>query len=271
MFAFNEISNYSGKPTYLFEFVRPPMTWRYTAADRNIPFDGHTYEAKAIGCGPIRQTGDMQSDEFTITVPASLDFVAKWQAVPPTERVRVFVKRYHRGDTDAAVRYSGLVDRVKRVSSGKTEIICKTLTATLRRAGVRLPWQRQCPFALFDPATCKVSKAAYANSAVVESLNGLALVAGGLAAAGDGRLKAGFIEWTTADGLRAWRTITAHGTNYIELLGGTYGIEVGDTIVAYPGCPRSSEACETLYNNLANYGGFPHLPSKTPFDGNQVF
>lgn len=270
VFAFNEISNYGGKPAYLFEFSRGSTVWRYTGADRDVVFGGNTYAAKAVSCGAVRQTGDAQADEFTITAPASLDFVSKWQIVPPSERVRVTVRRYHRDDTDAAVRYVGFVDRVKRVGGSKTEIICKALTATFRRAGIRLPWQRQCPHSIFD-SSCGLNKAAYANTAVVEALSGTTVQAAGLAAAGEGRLAAGFIEWTTAEGLSAWRAVTAHTTNLIDLLGGTYGLTVGDTIVAYPGCPRSAEACDGRYGNIANFGGFRHLPSRSPFDGNQVF
>lgn len=270
VFAFNEISNYAGRPAYIFEFVRDGVAWRYTSADRDVVFNGNTHTAAAMKCGSIRQTGEPQSDEFTISGPATLPFTAAFLALPPSERVRATVRRFHLGDTDAAVRWSGFVDRIKRVSSAQADIICKGLTATLRRAGVRLPWQRQCPHALFD-SSCKVNKAAYANSAVIESLNGLAIVAAGLAAAGEGRLQGGFIEWTTPDGFRAWRAITAHGTNYAELLGGTVGLDVGTTVVAYPSCPRNADGCNSLFNNLSNFGGFRHLPSRSPYDGNPVF
>ncbi len=270
MFAFNEISNYAGIPTLLLEFTRGATTWRYAAADRDVVFDGNTYTAKPFSCGPIRQTGDIQQDEFTITVPASLAFVTAFTGLPPSERVQAVVRRFHRGDDDAAIRWSGKVNRVKRVSSTKAEVICDTMLATFKRGGVRLPWQRQCPHALYD-VSCKVPKAAYANSAVVESMDGTTIVAAGLAVAGEGRLTGGFVEWTTADGVKAWRAITAHGTTAAALLGGTVGLEVGDTVVAYPGCPRTTEGCVTFFNNLANYGGIPNLPSKSPFNGDPVF
>lgn len=270
LFDLAEVSNYAGRPTYLFEFGRGAQTFRYAAADRDVIVDGNTYTAAAISCSAIRQTGDTQSDEFTITLPTSLTVVSDFVLVPPSERVTAVVKRYHRDGDDAVVRYSGFVDRIKRVSTAKSEVICKALTATFRRAGVRLPWQRQCPHALYD-VSCRVNKAAYATSAVVSSKDGINVTASGLAAAGAGRLTGGFIEWTTADGIKAWRAITAHDTTTIALLGGTTGLDVGDTIVAYPGCPHTAEGCNTLFNNLPNFGGFRHLPSKSPFDGDPVF
>jgi hypothetical protein len=39
----------------------------------------------------------------------------------------------------------------------------------------------------------------------------------------------------------------------------------------YPGCPRTTEACLTKFNNLDNYGGIPSMPPTSPFDGNPIF
>jgi len=40
-----------------------------------------------------------------------------------------------------------------------------------------------------------------------------------------------------------------------------------DTIKIYAGCNRSPEACRDKFNNLDNYGGFPHVPDWNPFLG----
>lgn len=270
VFAFNEISNYGGRPVYLFEFERSPVVWRYCAADRDITLDGNVYTAKPISCGPIRQTGDAQADEFTITAPTSIDFIEQFVLLPPSERTDVTVIKHHIGDSDSVVWWKGFVDRVRREDRANTAIVCRGLTGTLRRAGVRLPWQRQCPHALFD-SSCKVSKAAHAVSATVSSVSGITVVAPGLAAIASGRLAGGFVEWTTDVGFKARKAILEHSGTAISLLGGVVGIDVGTVIMAYPGCPRNAESCQSLYNNLANFGGFRHLPSKSPFDGNPVF
>jgi hypothetical protein len=40
----------------------------------------------------------------------------------------------------------------------------------------------------------------------------------------------------------------------------------GDALVAlYPGCDHTRETCKDKFDNLANYGGFPWIPSKNPF------
>ncbi len=267
-FALFEIANYGSQPITLFEFVRGSTTYRYTGADRDIVVGGQTYSARPLSHGDIRYTGEAQTDEVVISAPASLPLAVDFSAVPPQQRVSVVIKRYHVGDTPA-VRWAGFVDRVNRGSKAKVNIICKSLLGGMRQNGARLIWQRQCPHVIYGPG-CKVSKGAYGVSAVVESMNGNAITAAGLAAAGEGRLAGGFIEWTTTAGFPAWRAVSEHGTNWLSLLGGTRGLDVGSTVMAYRGCSRTPDGC-AAFDNGARYGGFRHLPGKSPFDGNPVF
>jgi uncharacterized phage protein (TIGR02218 family) len=243
---------------------------RYTGADRNVTYDANTYTAKPIACGSIRMMGDTQADEFTITVPSSIQVVTDFNSVPPADRVQAVVRRWHYGDTDSAVMWAGFIDRAIRRDRSKTDLVCKSLTATFRRGGARLTWQRQCPHMLFD-TECKVNKESHRVDAWVESKDAINLVATSLGSIASGRLTGGWVEWTTDSGFRAWRTISAHSGTTIAVLGGTVGIDVGVQIAAYPSCPRNAESCEALYNNLPNFGGIRHLPGKSPFDGNPVF
>ncbi len=271
MFAFNEVANYAGRPTYLFEFQRDTVTWRYASADRDGTLDGHTYSAVPITCGAIRQTGDAQSDELTITMPVAAEFVTSFRLVPPTERVMCIIRRYHRDDDDAVVRWAGFVDRIRQTSPAKAEVIGKTLRATFRRGGARLMWARQCPHMIYDRAGCKVQKEAHGVSGIVSALDGQQVTSPPLASLPDGRFSGGFIEWITPDGIKARRAIRNHAGSAVALLGGTSGIEVGTGFVAYPSCYRNRESCVNDFNNLPNFGGVAHLPMKSPFDGNPVF
>ena len=44
---------------------------------------------------------------------------------------------------------------------------------------------------------------------------------------------------------------------------------VGPMATVYPGCSHNTTDCDTVFDNLDNYGGFPYLPSENPF-GNSV-
>lgn len=269
-FSIRELSNYLGKPTLLFDFVRDTKTWRYTSADRDIVFGGNTYTALPITCSEINQTGDSQADEVSIMMPATEEMPTLFVSVPPVDRVKVTVRRYHKDDADAAIRYVGYVDRVKRVTPLKAELKCKTLDATLRRAGARLTWQRSCPHALYS-RPCGVVRASYAAAGTATAVAGINLSATVLGTFTAGYFYGGYVEWETEPNVRMWRAITGHAGNTVALLGGTFGLEVGDTFTAYPGCARTAEECNAKFNNLPNFGGIRHLPQRSPFDGNPVF
>lgn len=41
-----------------------------------------------------------------------------------------------------------------------------------------------------------------------------------------------------------------------------YPIEVGDTYEARPGCDKTKPTCKTKFDNIINFGGFPHVPGR---------
>jgi hypothetical protein len=54
---------------------------------------------------------------------------------------------------------------------------------------------------------------------------------------------------------------------YFDISVPMFGFTVGSgtTFNAVPGCNRSPDTCRTKYDNLANFGGFPHVPDFNPF------
>lgn len=269
-FSLQEISNRFGKPAFLVSFERGGKTWTYTSATRDVTLADRIYQAVPLKVGVINQSGDTQADEVTIEMPADSAMVSTHIQVPPTERVFVKIARYHKDGDNATLRFVGQVDRVKRVSPIRAEVKCKTYLATYARTGARLAWQRGCTHALYDPG-CTVPRADYGVPGVVTEMDSAAIMSPGLAALADGRFRGGFIEWDFEPAITARRMISEHTGEWASLLGGTYGVSLGTTFTAYPGCPRTAEACLNFYNNLPNYGGCDHLPSKSPFNGESVF
>lgn len=269
-FSLQEISNRFGRPALLVTFERGGRTWTYTSTSRDVTLGDRVYMAIPLKVGPINQSGDTQADEVSIEMPADADMVAKHIQVPPTERVFVKIARYHKEGDNAVLRFVGQVDRVRRVSPIRAEVKCKTYLATYARTGARLAWQRGCTHALYDPG-CKVDRTQYGISGTVTGMDGVSITSPAFATLADGRFRGGFVEWDFEPAITARRMIADHTGESATLLGGTYGIAVGRTFTAYPGCPRTAEACVNFYDNLSNYGGCDHLPSKSPFNGEMVF
>lgn len=75
----------------------------------------------------------------------------------------------------------------------------------------------------------------------------------------------GAAEWQQ-DGAAELRGIdSSTGVATVRLLGGTYGLAVGQLITLYPGCDGTRQMCADRFGNLLNHGGFPHMPGESIF------
>lgn len=265
-----ERSNYNGVPRFLYEFTLGSTRWRYCNAQASITHLGAVYQAVPVKHGEIVMSGDASADDLALNISAKADVTGLFVATPPSASLAVVIKTLHRGDTEAAVIWTGIVKSGKRVSDAEFEFNCNSLMSTLTRNGLRLTWGRGCPHALYDRG-CKVDPADHGVTAQVAAVTGNTVVSAAFANYADGHFAGGFVSFTGAYGTIERRAIERHVGNTLTLLGPSDGINASAWVTAYPGCDRVTATCLNKFNNLPNYGGFPHLPNKSPFDGDPVF
>lgn len=269
-FDLREGSNYQGVPTTLYEFSLGTTYWRYAASENNVVLNGVTYSALAISNQGYSSSGNPETDEMNVSLDAYAEITQLYLGTPPSEPVQLRVRTLHRGDTEAPVVWAGQVKSGKQVSTVEFSFVCNSLLSTLNRNGLRLSWGRGCPHALYD-RSCRVDPDDYATTVMITSMSGNTVVAGPLSLLGDDYLSGGFLSFVGQHGATERRAIKRHVGSSVTLLGPADGLVAGMWIIVYPGCNRITSTCETKFNNLANYGGFPHLPTKSPFDGDPIF
>lgn len=266
-----ETSQELGRPIYLYRFILGTSLWRYTSADEDVVFDGHNWQAVPISDEGIGQTGEAATDALRITADASIGPVLAFRNNPPSNTIQVTIFRAHEGDlSNFITAYVGEVTEVDTPTPNSASITCETLSATMRRAGLRLGWQRTCPYALYDPLTCKVEKGLYGVAGTIGAISGFTINVAALAAYPAGRFAGGFIEWVDPIRGTERRMIESQLGGALTIFGTTEDLEIGMPLTIYPGCARTMDAC-TDFDNLPNYGGYPHMPGKSPFDGDPVF
>lgn len=278
--AARDLSDFDGQPVTLYEFRRTttptntgvPYTsyHRCTNADSDIVYGGNTYTAIAISDDGVRQRGDEVSDQLQVTLPADFYVPQLFIAAPPDDPVHLIIRRSHYGETDAFIAWVGTVVSCRRDSDIQATLACHTADTAANRGGLRLTYQRACPHALYD-TQCGADPGGFVLAGTLSAVSGLTLTSTGFGAVGDGWLNGGWAEKVGADGHVVRRAITDHVGNVVTVLGTTYGFEVGDSVTAYAGCDRSADTCNVKFDNLRNFGGFPFMPSKSPFGGDPVF
>lgn len=269
--AFNVIenSNDQGRPIFLYEFVLGPTTWRYNSSSADILLGGMTWHSAPIHDDGVSLTGEAASDTLTVTTTVDLGPAQAYAGTPPSAPVMSRIRHYHEDDGEAPIIFVGEISQVDFPSPGQAQIKISSLSASLEREGLRLGWQRTCPYALYDPLSCKVKKEDYRQDCnIMSSQNGI-IQAAEFAQHPAGYFDGGFIEWDHPIRGTEFRAIEAHSADTVRLFGFSDGLHYGMRVRAYPGCRRTPEACQA-FENYDNYGGVPHMPGKSPFDGNPL-
>lgn len=268
-FDSREASLADGAPLHLYDFARGTVHWRYTGADRDLVYGGLTYSATAISDDGARQTGQTTADLLTITAPHDIAVAQQFRVLSPSMEVSLTRFDLHYGEPEALVSWVGSIVSVSRPTSDSCRIGVRTLAASFDRPGLSLGWERGCPYAVYDH-NCTLNPDSFKLTTVLASLSPDAIESALFDTFPDGYFDGGYVEWDIEGGLER-RGIESHAAGVLILFGGTYGLSNGQSVRVFPGCPQTIAACDTKFGNLFNYGGFPAIPGKSPFDGDPAF
>lgn len=280
-----EISNQDGRPVALYEFSYGNTVWRYTTAEEDITVgldslgDPAVWVAQVITDDGVTQGGSDQND-LRVTVQGDNPVAALFRNSRPSGKVWLTVRRYHLGDpdTETPLQWIGTVrNAIYEDDLSAAKLVGASIGASYDRDGLRLAWGRMCPHILYGIGCNRNgsnNKEDHAYPRTVATLTGTNFTCTTHAEPDEnllmGGFTGGFVEWAREDGSIDRRGIEKQTGNNFQLLGTTQGLAVGMAVTVYPGCARNTTACKT-FDNLPNYGGFPHLPGKSPFDGTPVF
>ncbi|MEW3858106.1 hypothetical protein QOZ47_30805, partial [Pseudomonas aeruginosa] len=88
-----------------------------------------------------------------------------------------------------------VVDQMDWPTPGVARASCNTVDASMEREGLRLGYQRACPYAVFDPHTCKANRENFKQEGVIRSSANGILEIDALAAHPSGSFNGGYVEW----------------------------------------------------------------------------
>lgn len=263
------------RPAELYRFVQGTTVWTYTSADAPIDYNGETYTAVPIGRGELEQSGEIARAGLSVSVARDNPVGAQFLAYAPDALTTLTVYRQEGATT--AVLWKGRVMAAK-ANGSEIELTCESVFTSLRRQGLRARYQRPCRHALYGRG-CRLNQASFADAGLLLSaVAGVTLTVpdadaqpdgwyfGGMAESPGGVLR--FVVGHTGATITLAQPIEGLvSVGYGESYGTHYG---GEVITLYPGCDRTRETCEIKFNNLVNYGGWPFMPTRNPFDSNSI-
>ena len=277
-----EQSRTKGEPItfYHFYYINNEQFY-YTDAEKvmYIPGLDIPFQPAAIDHGRLKSNGNLGNGSLDIQISRDAKICEGFRVSAPDEVVNVIIRQMHLDDPiqQALVVWSGRV----LGSSFKNDVLtmnCEPISTSLKRTGLRRPYQLSCPHVLYGDK-CRANKAnATLEGVVVDYTDGSSLLhlggnwlpASWIAAGRTiDKFTGGLIVWEyeTEDGIiETKRTIlNINGISQVSIAGSSTGIKAGTVVKLILGCNHQMSDCEYLHNNIKRFGGFPWIPLKSPF------
>jgi uncharacterized phage protein (TIGR02218 family) len=260
----------SGEPIELFEFRLGVLEFNYTSNENDVALLSRTWVAIPISRGRIIQAVDeQQGDKLDLELPSNNEFIAKFIQIVPGQRATFTLRRYHRNDagSEAVTLFKGVLQNVNFTDNGRrAKVQALPLTRAKSRPLPRMTYQNLCNHMLYD-SRCKIDKdnASFKKSLTVSAVSGNVLTVTGAGAFGADFFEGGYIEFN--DDFRQVVEQGGTGNNDLTLRFPFENSPVGEVVICRAGCKhRLITDCQTKFSNVVNFGGFPYVPTKNPFE-----
>ena len=262
-YAATEVSAQGGSPYFLYTFAKGLTITRFTSHDQDVIYSGNTYTASPIKHQGVNTTGTLERASLDILFPKSDTFAQTYFSPDYSDIISITILRFHHAVDDFQVMWKGRVISYEAMYD-EIKITCESIQTTMRRAGLRGKFQRTCRHALYSPQ-CGVDLDTSRVSATVDAISGFSVTLSFATSdeQADGYFRGGILIKGTDYGY-----LTSDVGNIVTLQYAVPGLEVGDVIDVVPGCDLSQGTCNTKFNNILNFGGWPYIPTDNPFGGN---
>ena len=257
------MSNQPMMEVELYAFNSASGQFLLTPHEFDVDLDGNLYASLSIERNELALGAEAAKSALELKLPPDCDLVRHLLATSLTGETTSITLRIGRRDTWgdywwlSGTRWMGRVLGVE-VADDVARVRCESAQVSLKRIGLRRLYSRKCSHVLYS-AACGASPIT-ASAFVLEVYGRSVELDGGVPGWVSGGLAGGWLQ--TPDGARHM-IIGDYGSG-VELLYPA-ALEPGTEVLLTVGCDHSTATCQTRFDNLDNYGGFPAIPSKNPF------
>lgn len=275
-----ETSIHDGAPFFLYEFNTAGQVYRYTDYPSAITWNSVEWAPFPIKHTEVKQSNELSKNSLTVTIPIKGEFADIFVGWSPDHIVTFTLRRGHFGSSDVLVYWKGRVSS-HNLKKETIELKCESIFTSMRRAGIRARFQRNCRHAVYSKG-CGLDKTDFAVPGALTAIAGLTLTIPEAATKPDGWFQGGIVEFS--DG--SFRMALSHVGDQVRISRASrhaieafsdagYGLSYGQyyggvSVILYPGCDRTLATCKNKFNNLNNQGGFKWIPSKNPMGGSSL-
>jgi uncharacterized phage protein (TIGR02218 family) len=257
----------SSTPVELYAFAQGVNRYLYNSGIETFTRLGQDYLPSNIKRSNIRQTSNVFKNSVKFTFPRGNEFASQFIGFAPEEltSATVFQRDFNDPDEEYLTSWKG---RVVGAETSENEIIleCESIFTSVRRPGLREVFELTCRRTLYERG-CNVNREAYKHTGAVLSIgsNSVDITVNGASSQADGYYTGGIF---IVDGIM--RYIVDHSSDVVTITRPIASLVGGVDVDIYPGCDGLTGTCNTKFSNLDNFGGFPYIPIRNPFNGSSI-
>jgi uncharacterized phage protein (TIGR02218 family) len=251
------------RPLEIFHFwTNGGLHWRITSHDQAVTYLGQTFNPAAINRGPVQWDGEMEVSTMSVSAAFNEAPIDDFIAQNPIEPVWVQVIRLHEKlPNQGAVVFVGQLKKAG-VKGNETSVECVGFEHALTQGVPILRYSPQCNHHIYQPIEdglgCGVDRENYKVTATVTG-SGLEWQSAAFSGYSDGWFKYGWLEYGSAR-----RMVVYHKGSTIKIRYMILNMPSGAEVSVYAGCDRAVTTCRDKFNNVAQFGGHPHVPVDNP-------
>lgn len=258
------------KSVELFRFARGDTVWTKARGAIAVLFNSETYNACALKRSSIDEKGDITKANLNIMLPINDDLVVDYLSGAPNRTMSMTMFRQSVGGVFLPAWKGRLVNR--SATAVEATLRFESIFTSLARPGLRARFTYQCRHMVYGPG-CGLDPEDFRVEGTATAISGMTVLTIAAAAGYDnGYFRGGMLG--QPDGTKLF--ISSHIGDEITVnwpAGNTAAVIAEDGTAAvglYPGCNLSDSWCDTVFSNTDNFGGFKHIPTRSPFNGSSI-
>lgn len=250
----------------LFKFVENDLTYTLTSADEDEVYNSETYASTPLGRSKTENKGQLAKENLTIEFDLYNPIAGRWLQ----GGFKITVSCFELNDEGVEIFFKGRLVQIKPEGS-KIKAVFESIFTSAKSTSLAFRAQRTCPYVHYGRG-CRLNKADFEEAGTATAINELVVTVTEAASFPNGFFKNGILE--APDGSSCY--IVNHIGNQLTLIRRFYSLELeiatnGDTAVKmYPGCDRSLQVCDEVFDNLLNNGAKPYMPTRNPWGGGPI-
>lgn len=266
-----EITVESNQPVELYEFTQSGTVTRYTSSEGIVQFGGFDWIPRTLNRSNFGKMTEAEQTELKVKLPTTDALASVFVGIQPASRMDLIVSRIHENMSPASqiLMFRGFV-----TAASFDDEVCtlslKPFNELFQREMPRQTYQGLCNHVHYD-GRCKIIESAAPNrftgTVITQTNSGEVIEISGLSAVADNKspqqaFKGGFVRLLDSSD---FRMVLNQQGDFLTLLLPFRNSVLGTDVVVQRGCDRSLTTCREKFDNVINYGGFPHVPIVNPF------